>query len=115
MVQPLRVPSTPPPRNRPLRYILYNWLLRHRHPINFPIHLVAIPTTVVGVMLLFFVPWYWGVAAFVLGYLLQYVGHIVEGNDLGEWAGIKKMLGLPYVDMSPRWKEATETEPSPAA
>ena len=41
--------------------------------------------------------WYWGVSAFVAGYVLQWIGHLVEGNDLGEWAAVKRMLGLPYV------------------
>jgi hypothetical protein len=49
--------------------------------------------------------WYIGVSAFVLGYLLQYIGHRAEGNDVGEWAGIKRLLGLPYVSISPRWKQ----------
>jgi hypothetical protein len=56
-----------------------------------------------GVVLLFFQPWYWGLSFFVVGYFLQYLGHKMEGNDVGEWAGIKKMLGLPYVGVSPRW------------
>jgi hypothetical protein len=99
-------------RRRPLRRILRNWLQRHRHPFNFWIHLIGIPLAVAGVVLLFFVPWYWGVAAFVLGYLLQYVGHLVEGNDVGEWAAIKRLIGLPYVSISPRWEHA---EPTPAA
>ena len=42
---------------------------------------------------------------FVLGYVLQYLGHCVEGNDLGEWAGIKRLLGWPYVAISPRWQQ----------
>ena len=42
--------------------------------------------------------------AIILGYVLQYVGHCVEGNDLGEWAGVKRLLGLPYVGISPRWQ-----------
>ena len=42
-------------------------------------------------------------AGVVLGYVLQYLGHRAEGNDLGEWAAIKRMLGLPYVGVSPRW------------
>ena len=56
-------------------------------------------------MLLFVpdVPWYWGVGGLIVGYLLQYVGHRAEGNDVGEWAGIKRLLGLPYVAISPRW------------
>src|SRR5262249_4638035 len=80
------------------------WLLRHQLPFNFWIHMVGIPLAVAGVVLLFLAPWYWGVGAFFLGYLLQYVGHRAEGNDLGEWAGIKRLLGLPYVGVSPRWQ-----------
>ena len=38
-----------------------------------------------------------------LGYVRQYVGHCFEGNDLGEWAAIKRLFGLPYVGISPRW------------
>jgi hypothetical protein len=90
---------------RPLRRILRKWRERHQHPFNFGIHLIGIPLAVAGVVLLFFLPWYWGVAAIVLGYLLQYVGHRVEGNDVGEWAGIKRLLGLPYVAISPRWQQ----------
>jgi hypothetical protein len=94
-------------RRRPLRRIIKNWRERHRHPFNFWIHMIGIPLAVLGVILLFFVPWYWALAAFVLGYLLQYLGHRVEGNDVGEWAGIKRLLGLPYVSISPRWREPT--------
>src|SRR5205807_39082 len=92
-------PSSPastvdPLRRRPLRRVLRNWRQRHRHPFNFWIHLIGIPLAVAGVVLVFAVqPWYWGVGAFVLGYLLQYIGHRVEGNDVGEWAAIKRVLG----------------------
>ncbi|MCI0639910.1 MAG: DUF962 domain-containing protein [Gemmataceae bacterium] len=98
-------------RRRPLRRALKNWLKRHRHPFNFWIHLVGIPLAVAGVVLFFALPWsqwYWGVAAFVGGYILQYIGHCVEGNDLGEWAGIKRLLGLPYVGVAPRWSAESE-------
>ena len=86
-----------------LRRSLRNWLERHQHPFNFYIHLAGIPCAVAGVVLLFILPWYWGVAAIVLGYALQYVGHQVEGNDVGEWAAIKRLFGLPYVGIAPRW------------
>lgn len=104
-----------PPRGilarRPLRTALRNWLERHRHPFNRGIHFLGIPLAVAGVVLLFTLPWsewYWGTIAFVLGYLLQWIGHLVEGNDLGEWAGIKRLLGLPYVAISPRWQKPPE-------
>jgi len=96
-------------QRRPLRRILRNWRKRHRHPFNFAIHLVGIPLAVAGVVLLFYADWYWGVAAFVVGYLLQYWGHCVEGNDLGEWAGVKRMLGLPYVSIAPQYEESVRS------
>jgi hypothetical protein len=102
---PTPVPDRP--RRRPLRRILRNWLERHRHPFNFWIHLIGIPMAVAGLFLLcagwyWDIPWYWGVGGLVLGYLLQYAGHRVEGNDVGEWAAIKRLLGLPYVSIGPR-------------
>jgi uncharacterized membrane protein YGL010W len=100
-------PPSPPSPRRPVPSWLRSWLQRHRHPFNLGIHLIGIPLAVAGVVLLFLpLPWYWGVGAFVLGYLLQYVGHAVEGNDVGEWALIKRLLGLPYVAVSPRWQKA---------
>jgi hypothetical protein len=86
-----------------------NWRARHRVPFNFAIHLVGIPLACAGLLLLFW-DWRWGLAAVVAGYLLQWVGHSVEGNDLGEWAAIKRMLGLPYVGVAPRWRTAEEVK-----
>src|SRR5919204_6347404 len=95
------------PRRRPvlrfLRKRLDGWLVRHQHPFNFAIHMIGIPVAVAGIPLLFLAPWYWGVGALVVGYFLQWVGHRVEGNDVGEWAGIKRLLGLPYVSIAPRY------------
>jgi hypothetical protein len=92
-------------QRKPLRRALYHWLERHQHPFNRGIHLIGIPLAFAGLTLIFvwWDEWYWGVLAFVLGYVLQWIGHLVEGNDLGEWAGIKKMLGWPYVAVSPRY------------
>ena len=97
-------------RRRPLRRILQNWLQRHRHPFNFWLHMAGIPLAVAGVVLFFFVAWYWALAALVLGYVLQYWGHRVEGNDVGEWAAIKRLLGLPYVSVAPRRQETDSYE-----
>jgi uncharacterized membrane protein YGL010W len=101
-----------------LRFInkrLQGWLIRHRHPFNFAIHLIGIPMALTGVVLFVAwlagssIAWYWGVGAFVLGYVVQFVGHLVEGNDVGEWAGIKRLFGLPYVGISPRWQKEQST------
>lgn len=81
-----------------------NWLERHRHPVSFGLHLVGIPLTLVGLVLLTVLPWYWGAGAFVVGYLLQFAGHRVEGNDVGELIPLKKALGLPVVPVAPRYR-----------
>ena len=100
-------------QRRPLRRALNNWLQRHQHPFNRAIHFLGIPLAVSGVVLLVLLPldeWYWGVLTFIGGYLLQWIGHLVEGNDLGEWAGVKRFLGLPYVSISPRWEKPAEPD-----
>jgi hypothetical protein len=103
---PLSEPATS--WRRPVRKILRNWRQRHRHPFNFWIHLVGIPLAVAGAALLIMQEWYWGAGALAVGYLLQFLGHRVEGNDVGEWAAIKRLCGRPYVSISPQW-QATAT------
>jgi hypothetical protein len=97
------VQDTSSPRRRgPLRRIIRNWRQRHRHPFNFWIHMIGIPLALIGVALFFMTDWIWAVAAIVLGYALQFWGHAREGNDVGEWAALKRMLGLPYIGIAPR-------------
>ncbi len=74
-----------------------NWLHRHRAPANFWVHMLGIPLAFAGLSLLFVLKWYWGAGAIALGYLLQWVGHRVEGNDMGELIPVKRLLGLPVV------------------
>src|SRR5262245_53565755 len=80
-----------------------NWLDRHQDSRNFWIHMLGIPLAMSGLIALFILPWYWGVGGLVLGYFLQWIGHRWEGNDVGEWAAIKRLLGLPTVAISPRF------------
>jgi hypothetical protein len=82
--------------------------MRHQDPRNFAIHMIGIPLAVAGLFALFFLPWYWGVGGLVVGYLLQWIGHRWEGNDVGEWGGIKRLLGLPTVAISPRFTQSAE-------
>lgn len=82
-----------------------NWLSRHRNTFNFAIHMVGIPVAVAGLPLLFLADWEWGVGAIVVGYLLQWVGHRVEGNDVGELIPIKRLLGLPVVPIAPQYAD----------
>ena len=53
---------------------------KHRHPVNKLTHAVGIPMIVVSLPL-FFWDWRWALALFVLGWILQFVGHAIEGNQ----------------------------------
>ena len=46
--------------------------------------------------------WWRPVGLVVLSYALQWVGHRVEGNDMGEMVLLKKLVGRPYVSIAPR-------------
>lgn len=85
-----------------MKGILANWMERHQHPVSFALHLIGIPMTLVAIG--FAATGWWWVAGglFFGGYLLQFIGHALEGNDAGEWILVKRMLGLPYVAVVPR-------------
>lgn len=103
---------------------LANWLERHQHPASRWLHYIGIPLAIGAVPLagaqLYAWRWdlWWRPAALlVAGYVLQYVGHRIEGNDLGEVILIKKLLGRPYRAVSPRYAgpaspEARDAPPS---
>ncbi len=87
-----------------------NWRERHQNAFNFWIHMLGIPLAFAGLPLFFLSPWYWGVAAIVGGYFLQWVGHRVEGNDVGEFIPFKKLLGMPYVAVAPQFTPGPRSE-----
>lgn len=86
-----------------LRRFVTNYVERHLHPVNRVLHLVGVPLTFVVsvVMLVLGEPW-WALGCFVAGYILQFVGHAIEGNDAGETVLVKRWLGRPYVEFGPR-------------
>lgn len=83
---------------------LRNYMERHQHPGNQLFHLVGLPVTFVlpVVWLIQQQPWWWALSAFVVGYVLQFVGHAIEGNDAGEMILVKKLRGQPYIAVIPR-------------
>lgn len=90
---------------------LQNWLQRHQHPVSFWLHMVGIPLTIAAIPLAIWQLvegrwdlWWRPVALIVGGYLLQWVGHLIEGNDMGELILIKKWRGKPYVAVAPRYR-----------
>ncbi len=86
-----------------------NYIERHQHPVNQVLHVIGVPLTfVVSVICLCWLQGWWALEAFVGGYVLQFVGHAIEGNDAGETILVKKALGLPYIDIVPRTKTVKE-------
>jgi hypothetical protein len=84
---------------------LKNYIERHQHPASQVLHLVGVPLTfIVSTIWLIQGHGWWALGAFLGGYVLQFVGHAIEGNDAGEVVLVKKALGLPYVDIVPRSK-----------
>ncbi len=99
--------TTPRPR------WLSNWLERHQNPVSLGLHIVGIPLTIAAVVLagVQLCQWRWDLwyrpaALLIAGYTLQYVGHRIEGNDMGEVVLFKRLLGRPYVAVSPRYRKS---------
>jgi uncharacterized membrane protein YGL010W len=57
-----------------------NYKAKHRHPLNKLCHSFGIPMIVVSLPLFFF-NWRVALALFVFGWVLQFVGHAIEGNQ----------------------------------
>jgi hypothetical protein len=84
---------------------------RHRDLVSFALHMIGIPPTILGVLMipiylmLRSVPLFLlALALFVGGYLVQFLGHALEGTDPGEIIMLKRKLGWSYVEIAPRRK-----------
>jgi hypothetical protein len=93
-----------------IRDWLRHWFERHQHPCSRVLHAIGIPMTIAFLPLAIWqlTEWRWDLwwrptALLVGGYLLQWIGHLIEGNDMGEMILIKKWLGRPYVAVSPKY------------
>jgi uncharacterized membrane protein YGL010W len=53
---------------------------KHRHPLNKLTHNIGIPLIVISLPLFFF-SWRWALGLFVVGWIFQFVGHAIEGNQ----------------------------------
>ena len=65
----------------PTSSFMENYKEKHRHPLNKLSHSIGIPMIVISLPLFFFVKWYWALALFVIGWIFQFVGHAIEGNQ----------------------------------
>ncbi|MBI1311892.1 DUF962 domain-containing protein [bacterium] len=93
-----------------------NYIERHQVLSNQLLHLLGVPLTfVVSIVLLTKDEPGWAAGAFVGGYVLQFIGHAIEGNDAGEVILIKKLLRKPYREFRPGYEPPSEQQPVRAA
>jgi hypothetical protein len=91
-----------------------HYLSRHQHPASRILHLIGVPMTIAAAVLAMLAiegstQNVWVALILVLvGFLLQWIGHLIEGNDMGELILIKKWMGLPYRRISPRYQKQQE-------
>lgn len=86
-----------------MKRFLVNYVERHQNFWNQLLHLFGVPLTfVVSLVLLIQGLAWWALASFLGGYVLQFVGHAIEGNDAGEVVLLKRWLGRPYTEFGPQ-------------
>jgi uncharacterized membrane protein YGL010W len=57
-----------------------NYKAKHQHPLNRVSHSIGIPLIVLSIPLFLFY-WKWALTLFVVGWVLQFIGHAIEGNQ----------------------------------
>jgi uncharacterized membrane protein YGL010W len=79
--------------------LVNNWIERHQDVRSFVLHLLGIPCTILGVLLLpiyvlllSFTLFLFALALFVGGFLIQFLGHGLDGTEPGEIKGIRIWL-----------------------
>lgn len=88
-----------------IRRFIIHWIPRHQNPVNYWLHLIGIPLGYIGgIIALLLQSWTWFGILFVGGYVLQFIGHWIEGNDVGELIPIKRALGMRVVEIAPQYQ-----------
>jgi uncharacterized membrane protein YGL010W len=107
---------------QPASPMVDDWMERHRDPRSFALHLVGIPGTILGVLL---IPIYtlllsaavfgFALAAFVGGFLLQFLGHAIDGTEPGEIRGLRIWWSRRRARRAGAATSGPLAEPGPAA
>ena len=81
------------PENSPLKKSLDSWMSRHQNRTSFWLHMAGIPACFIAAPLcLVLEQWLWAAGLFVGGYIVQFVGHGIEGNQSGEEMLVRRLL-----------------------
>jgi hypothetical protein len=70
---------------------IVDYIQRHAHPVNAVFHLAGVPLAFFGIYKLFVGQFATGATYLFVGYLLQYLGHRAQGNEVGEVTLIKNI------------------------
>lgn len=68
------------PHRRFALNLLEEYRAKHQHPLNKATHALGIPMIVASLAVVWW-DWRWGLALFVGGWILQFAGHAIEGNQ----------------------------------
>jgi uncharacterized membrane protein YGL010W len=68
-----------------------DYIQRHAHPVNASLHILGVPMAFWGIFKLTCGRFPAGVSFIVMGYILQYLGHKAQGNEVGEVTLIKSV------------------------
>jgi|SRR5215813_13199847 len=60
--------------------LVENYKAKHRHRLNRLSHAIGIPLIIISLPLFFF-KWRWALAIFIVGWIFQFAGHLIEGNQ----------------------------------
>jgi hypothetical protein len=78
-------------------WFVRDYIDRHRHPLNASLHILGVPATFAGLYYVLsgrsLASIQKGMALVFVGYLLQYLGHRAQGNEVGELTLIKGVYG----------------------
>jgi hypothetical protein len=72
---------------------IQNWLSRHQDPTSFWLHMIGVPACFVAApIFLVLHEWLIASALFIGGYALQFIGHLIQGDQSGEEMLVRKLL-----------------------
>ena len=75
-----------------VRWYFADYMSRHAHPWSRVLHVAGVPLAPFGCLyLLMRGEWALAGMTFVVGYALQWLGHHLEGNEVGEVILLKKL------------------------
>jgi hypothetical protein len=87
---------------------LDRWLGRHTHPGSRVLHAIGIPLTIAAATLAAYQLWQWRwdlwwrpAGLLAVGYLMQFIGHRMEGSPMGELLILRRLVSRPAASAGP--------------